>query len=295
MISQSPITRTQSSFQLCRRVTAAANSSFPVAFRLLSHPKRRAMNALYAFLRVTDDLADEPGAVGEKRRQLAEWRAGFLAALDGRFTHPIHPALADTVHRFAIPQQYLLDVIDGVESDLEPVRSATFADLYPYCYRVASAVGLACVRVWGLRAGVAWEAAAGPAEAAGVAFQLTNILRDLAEDGSRGRVYLPTDELAAFGCEPATWGSPAARPAFQKLMQFQVARAREFYTKAEALPRCLDTDGRAIFGVMCGTYRALLDEIERAEFDVFARRVRVPRWRKALILLGGWATRWGWR
>src|SRR5262245_51129088 len=156
------------SFARCRELTRAANSSFPVAFRLLPPHKRRAMNALYAFMRVTDDLADEPGEVAAKRRRLRAWRHDLFAALGGSFGHAVLPALADTVRRFDIPPQLLTDVIDGVESDLEPVRFATFAELYPYCYRVASAVGLACVRVWGLRPGDA----AGPAEAAGVAFQL---------------------------------------------------------------------------------------------------------------------------
>jgi phytoene synthase len=280
------------SYERCRQVTRRANSSFPVAFRLLPPAKRRAMDALYAFMRVTDDLADEPGEVADKRQHLAEWRAGLSAALDGHFTHPIHPALFDAVRRFAIPPRFLFDAIDGIESDLEPVRFATFAELYPYCYRVASAVGLACVRVWGLRPGVEWRDADGPAEAAGVAFQLTNVLRDLGEDFARGRVYLPADELAAFGCPPESWHQGGE--AFRAMMRFQARRAREFYRRAAPLDRLLSADGRAIFRVMSGTYRRLLDEIERGGFDVFARRVRVPRWRKGLILLGGWAVKWGW-
>ena len=252
------------------------------------------MDALYAFMRVTDDLADGPGTECDKRRQLAAWRAALLAALAGRPTHPIHPALADTVVRFGIPTQYLLDVIDGVETDLAPVRFATFAEVYPYCYRVASAVGLACVRVWGFRPGVPPAVAAGPAEAAGIAFQLTNILRDLGEDLARGRVYLPTDELAAAGCPPEVWREPKAADQFRALLEAQVARARAYYRLADALPPLLSSDGRAIFQVMCGTYRRLLDEVERAGPGVFARRVRVPGWRKGLILLGGWAAKWGW-
>ena len=153
-----------------------------------------------------------PASSPPRRADLAAWRMGLIA-LDGRFTHPIHAALADTVHRYQIPLRDLLDVIDGVESDLEPTRFATFADLYPYCYRVASAVGLACVRVWGLRAGARFEEAGGPAEAAGIAFQLTNILRDLGEDFQRGRIYLPGDELELLGCPPETWFDPSCRAA----------------------------------------------------------------------------------
>src|SRR5947209_16081501 len=229
----------QHSYSVCRRITAAANSSFPLAFRLLPRTKRRAMDALYAFLRVTDDLADEPGHPAAKRAALADWRTALLAALNGRYSHPVHPALHDTVARYAIPPEYLLAVLDGVEADLEPVRFATFADLYPYCYRVASAVGLACVRVWGLRPGATWKDAEPPAEAAGVAFQLTNVLRDLGEDLARGRVYLPADELAAFGCPPEVWRDPSAADRFRALMRFQCERAGEFYRHGAALDRLL--------------------------------------------------------
>ena len=137
----------------CRTITARASSSFPFAFRSSPVPAPRTMDALYAFLRVTDDLADDPGETSLKRATLAAWRAGLIAALDGRSTHAVHLALADTVERYRIPRQFLLDVLDGVESDLEPVRFTTFAELYPYCYRVAAAVGLACVCVWGLKPG----------------------------------------------------------------------------------------------------------------------------------------------
>ncbi|VTU02659.1 phytoene synthase : Phytoene/squalene synthetase OS=Singulisphaera acidiphila (strain ATCC BAA-1392 / DSM 18658 / VKM B-2454 / MOB10) GN=Sinac_5221 PE=4 SV=1: SQS_PSY [Gemmataceae bacterium] len=277
------------SFAVCRAVTARANSSFPLAFRLLPPAKRRAMDALYAFMRITDDLADEPAPVAAKRANLAAWRSGLAASLQGRFTHPVFPALAATVQRYGVPVRFLDDVIDGVEGDLEPVRFAAFAELYPYCYRVASAVGLACVRVWGLRSGATFEQTLAPAEAAGIAFQLTNILRDLAEDAANGRVYLPLDELARFGCEPGTWNARSG--AFREMMRFQAARAWEYYRRAEPLEALLTPEGRAIFRVMCGTYRGLLTEIERRDYDVLSGRVRVPKWRKAAILLGGWTTR----
>ena len=249
------------SYRHCREITRRARSSFPLAFRLLPPPGRRAMDALYAFMRVSDDLADDPGA---DAAALAGWRAALADALAGRYSHPVHPALHDAVARFAVPPRFLFDVLDGVEADLAPVHFATFADLYPYCYRVASAVGLACVRVWGLRPGATWADADGPAEAAGIAFQLTNILRDLGEDAARGRVYLPADELAAFRVDPRTW-SPHS-PAFQELMRFQVGRARDYYRRSDPLDDLLTADGRAIFRVMSRTYRALLDEIERRRY-----------------------------
>ena len=279
-----------SSFLACARITHQANSSFPVAFRLLPRAKRRAMDALYAFMRVTDDLADEPGEPAAKRARLADWRAALDASRGGTFAHPVFPALAHTVRTFDIPPRYLHDVIDGVGADIEPVRFASFAELYPYCYRVASAVGLACVRVWGARDGVTPADALAPAEAAGIAFQLTNILRDLGEDVARGRVYLPADELAHFRCPPEEWRTPA----FRELMRFQIDRARDYYRRGAALGRLLCPDGAAIFGVMSGTYRALLDEIEARGYDVFTHRCRVPKWRKGIALARGWSTKWGW-
>jgi len=281
------------SFAYCRHLTRAARSSFPLAFRLLPPHKRRAMDALYAFSRVTDDLADAPGELAAKREALLRWRAALADALAGRYSHPIHPALHNTARRFAVPPDYLYAIIDGVETDLEPVRFATFADLYPYCYRVASAVGLACVRVWGLRPGVSFAEVDPPAEAAGIAFQLTNILRDLGEDAARGRVYLPADELKRFGCEPETWSVPGSAAPFREMIRFQVERARDYYRRAEPLDRLLSADGRAIFRVMAGTYRALLEAIERRGYDVFTARVRVPRWRKGLLFLSAWPVKWG--
>lgn len=280
--------------QVCRAITRAARSSFPLAFRLLSPPRRAAMNALYAFLRLTDDLADEPGEPVTKRLRLAAWRTGLLAALDGRFTHPVFPALAQAVHRYHIPPRYLLDVLDGVETDLSPVRFATFAELYVYCYRVAAAVGLACLRVWGLRPGVPWARADAAAEAVGIAFQLTNVLRDLGEDLARGRVYLPADELAHFDVPPASWADPDRRAALAALLAFQVRRARAYYRLGEPLDRLLSDEGRAVLRVMTGTYHRLLDEVERCGPDVLTRRVQVPAWQKGAVLVRGWLTRMGW-
>jgi phytoene synthase len=278
---------------VCHEITRGANSSFPVAFRLLAPARRRAMDALYAYMRVTDDIADEPARPDEKRRKLAAWRAGLAAALAGAWSHPIHPALVETVHRYAIPPCFLFDAIDGMETDTGPVRMARFADLYPYCYRVASAVGLACVRVWGTRPGVRAADTDPPAEAAGIAFQLTNILRDLGEDQARDRVYLPADELARFECPPERWREAACAAGFRELMHFQVARARGFYRAGAALAPLLTPDGRAVFQVMCGAYSRLLDEIERHGYDVFARRIRVPRWRKVAVCAAGWLVKWG--
>src|SRR5436190_177304 len=141
-------------------------------------------------MRVTDDLADEPAAVESKRSNIESWRDQFSACVGGHFAHPLHPALHDAITRFAIPIQYLSEVISGVEMDLRPVRFETFAQLYDYCYRVASAVGLACIHIWGF----SHDDAKKPAEAAGIALQLTNILRDLGEDRACGRTYVPAED-----------------------------------------------------------------------------------------------------
>ncbi len=279
------------SFRYCQRVTAQARSSFPLAFRVLSPAKRRAMEAVYAFMRLTDDLADEPGETEVKSGLLQQWSAALSAALGGVPTHPVHPALAATVARYSIDPRHLFAVIEGVQTDLEPVSFATFADLYPYCYRVASAVGLACVPIWGLKPGVTFAAAEPASEAAGIAFQLTNILRDLGEDRTNGRVYLPCDELTQFDSPPQSW-SPS--PEFCEMMRFQVARAHDYFRQARALSPLLSAEGRAIYHVMSGTYRALLCEVEKRPADVLSQRVRVPRWRKAALLASAWPVKWGW-
>lgn len=276
-----------SSLDYCRGVARQARSSFPLAFRVLPPAKRDAMTALYAFFRLTDDLADEPGEPGQQRAALTTWRAQLDSALQGKLTHPVHSALVQAVEQFKIPTQYLHDVIDGVERDLDPQPFHTFPELRRYCYQVASAVGLACVHVWGFRGDVQ-----DPAEAAGIAFQLTNILRDLGEDRSQGRVYLPTEDLIRFQSPPETW--KAGDKAFTELMQFQVSRARQFYQQAETLTNFLTADGRAVYRVMLGVYGRLLDAIERRGYDVFRERVRVSASAKAYLILSAWPTRWGW-
>jgi phytoene synthase len=272
---RAPLSRGRS-YAWCERLARRAAANFYFAFRLLPAEQRRALCALYAFLRIADDLADEAGAVEDKRARLAAWRRQLRAALAGDYAHPAHPALHDAVRRFGVPARHLEAVLDGVEMDLDTASYETFADLYPYCYRVASAVGLACVHVWGFRG----ERALGHAAAAGVAFQLTNILRDLGEDAARGRVYLPAEELRRFGCDAAGLRAGRVDEPFRELMRFQAARARDYYAAGEPLAGLLRPAGRAVFLVMLRTYRGLLGEIERRGWDVFSERARLPWWRK---------------
>ena len=277
------------SYAYCRRLTRRAGSSFPIAFRLLPRAERDAMHALYAFCRVTDDLADDAADPATADTALVEWRQSLTEALAGRPTNPLHRGLSDAVTRFRIPAEHLYAVIDGARSDLGSVRFETFADLEPYCHQVASAVGLACLPIWGVSDPRALE----PARAAGVAFQLTNILRDVGEDLARGRVYLPQDEIRRYDSPPETWNDPSRRPAFRELMRFQVARARAYYRQADSLPPLIPRPGRAVFTLMAGLYERLLDEIERRDFDVLTTRVRVSRVEKAKLFARAIAVRFG--
>lgn len=279
------------SYAWCERLARRQAGNFYHAFRLLPLERRRAMCALYAFMRVADDLTDGPEAVAEKREALADWRQQLDRALLGDYHHPLHPAFHHTVVRFGIPRRYLDDVLDGVGMDLDIDRYETFADLYRYCYRVASAVGLACIHIWGF----ADERAKEHAEAAGIALQLTNILRDLGEDAARGRVYLPCEDLERFGYSIADLQRGQCDERFRALMRFQVDRARGYYEKAASLAELLDPAGRAVFLVMLRTYRGLLEAIVRRNYDVFRSRVRLSRWRKLWLAAQTLPLRWGWK
>jgi len=292
--SEDSASRLRDSFLACRAITRRAKSSFPLAFLLLPREKRQAMDALYAFMRITDDLADDDGDLHEKRARLRDWRSSLHAALDGDSPSPVLPAVVDTVRRFHVSLDHLEAVIDGVEMDLEPVRFATFHDLYPYLFRVASAVGLACLPVWGFRDGVTSDDVREPAEAAGIAFQLTNILRDLGEDLNRGRVYLPQEDLDRFDCPPEAWRDPQCRARFRDLMAFQIERARQYYQKSEPLAKLLSRDGRGIYHAMSRTYRELLEAVAASGEAVLTQRVRLSKWRKLRALISAWPARWGW-
>jgi phytoene synthase len=246
------------------------------------------MCALYAFLRVADDLSDGPGSVAARRSDLAAWRRDLDGAVGGVYTHPLHPAFVQTLRVHRIPLEYIQAVLDGVEMDLEPVRYITFVQLRRYCYHVASAVGLACIHIWGFR----HPRALVYAETAGLAFQMTNILRDLAEDAGRGRVYLPQEDLARFGYteEELCRGERTSR--FRDLMRFEVERARGLYDQAMPLLGLLSPPGRAVFWLMTRTYRGLLDAMEQRDYDVFGTRVAVSRWRKLFLAVRALPLRW---
>jgi phytoene synthase len=242
------------------------------------------MESIYAYMRATDDLADEPGDIETKRHALLNWRERLLAALQGEYSHRVHAALHATVTRFHIPAQPLFDVIDGVEMDLQPLRFETWAELEQYCHRVASSVGLACVRIWGLRETARSSDPLEPARAAGVAFQLTNILRDLAEDRAVDHIYLPNEDLVRFRCPSECWGQADCERAFQEMLAFQIARARQWYRASAPLAEMLQPAGRAVFELMSRAYQSLLNRVEAAGPGVLTRRVRLTRWTKLRLL-----------
>jgi phytoene synthase len=278
------------SYAYCERVARREAANFYPAFRVLPGSQRRSMCALYTFLRVTDDLIDGPGVAAEKQAALSAWRRDFARAMAGGYSHPLHAAFHDTVRLHGIPCSYVSAVLDGVEMDLLQDSYATFAELYRYCYRVASAVGLACIHIWG----AADERAAAYAESAGVAFQLTNILRDLREDAARGRVYLPREDLRNFGYRLEQLHRGERDDRFRALMRFQVERARQYYDGARPLSAYLPPPGRAMFQVMVRTYRGLLDVIEERDYDVFSSRVSLSGWRKLGLVVQAVPTRLGW-
>jgi phytoene synthase len=278
------------SYAACELIARGAASSFYPAFRLLPAPQRRSMCAVYAFLRIADDISDAHAPDTEKRRQLQAWREGLERALAGDYRHAIYPALHDSIGRHGIPRRYLAAALDGVEMDLAATSYSTFDDLQKYCYHVASVVGLACIHVWGFAGYRAEEYAVN----AGIAFQLTNILRDLGEDAARGRVYLPREDLDRFRYAPEQLQRRERDGSFRELMRFQVARARGFYESAWPLVPLLRPAGRAVFLLMARTYKALLDVMEERDYDVFTSRIRLSRWRKFCLALGVLPARLGW-
>lgn len=266
----------QASYAHCQELARRSASSFYYSFLLLPDEKRAAMCALYAFLRRTDDLGDSSDSIDSRRKALRSWRAALARSLDGRFDDPLLPALADTIQRFDVEPAHLEAVIDGVEMDLHPSEYETFDQLELYCHRVASAVGLACLPIWGY-SGCEVER---PARKCGLAFQLTNILRDLKEDLARNRVYLPREDFERFDYSAALLRRGVRDERFSRLMHYQIERAERLYVDGAELVHHLSADGRRIFGGMMAVYQALLDAIKRTGGDVFSTRVELSRWQK---------------
>jgi phytoene synthase len=247
------------------------------------------MTALYAYYRLTDDLADQPAPLEQKRHRLVCWRTRLLAPHP---SHRIHAALRSTVERYQIPLAALTGVIDGAERDLDPAPFRTLAEVDQYCDQVAGTVGIASLCVWGFRHPSDRAAALELALRAGRAFQRTNILRDLAEDRAMGRIYLAQEEWERFGCPPESWHP--ANTAWQALFQAEVERARADYQQAAALPALLGPDGQAIWHAMQGLYHQLLEAVAARGPTLEGTRIRLSRRTKLTILARAWPARWGW-
>jgi len=269
-MTNAPAISLNDSYAYCHELMRTAARNFYFGMSMLPEAKRQAMHALYGFMRLIDDIADAPSGDSDKRALLENWRADMHAATIGRFAnHPIWPAFADTVRRFSIPTKIFDDAIDGQIQDLVQDTYATFKDLYLYCYRVASTVGIAAVHIWGYRD----DSALKLAEERGVAMQLTNILRDIREDAARGRTYLPTEDRRQFGCE--IW-DPTRDPApegFEDLLRFESNRAREYYERSAALDDLITPDARPTLQIMTDIYRGILVRIAAHARVVLRRRV----------------------
>jgi 15-cis-phytoene synthase len=266
------------SYEYCVRVARTRAKNFYYSFLLLSKPQRRAMCAIYAFMRYCDDLSDEAGA---NRAAIDRWRAELDEALEGRFSrHPVWPAFHHTVRRFGIPQDYFREMIEGVSSDLEPREFERFEQLYKYCYQVASVVGLTIIHIFGFDTPTALPLA----EKCGVAFQLTNILRDIREDASLGRIYLPAEDLRRFGVTPDDLRSGNRNEAFLELMRFEAGRARKYYDESAPLLDLVHPRSRPSLWALIAIYSRLLDRIQQTNYDVFRRRVRLSALEKGWIV-----------
>jgi squalene synthase HpnC/squalene synthase HpnD len=266
----------------CHRVARAAHSNFYYAFFLLPKAKRDALAALYAFMRLVDDVADEEGTVASKQRGLAKWRAALDEAIvgNGSPASAVLPALVDTVRRYDMPARYLHDLISGAEMDLTIRAYPTYERLREYCYRVAGTVGLTCTHVFGYRAPRALDLA----EKLGLAFQLTNIIRDVREDFEAGRVYLPEEDMARFGVTPADLGQMEATLGVRELLRFEAERAWKYYEEGAALLGLVDEDSRGALWLLVRTYSALLARIESLDFAVFGERVRLSKAEQLILI-----------
>jgi phytoene synthase len=263
------------SYAHCRRVARTRARNFYYSFLLLSREQKDAMCAIYAFMRFCDDLSDEDGG---SRTAIERWRNELDEALSGRLpANPLWPAFHDAVTRYAIPHRYFHEMIDGVSSDLEPRSIATFDELYQYCYKVASVVGLTIIHIFGFESSRALELA----EKCGIAFQLTNILRDVREDSDRGRMYLPSEDLARFGVNPTHLEH---NERFVALMRFEATRARRYYDESWPLLDLIQRRSRPSLWALMRIYSRLLERIERSNYDVLDRRIALPVWEKVSIV-----------
>ncbi len=303
-MSEHPL-QLRAAYSVCRHIARSAAKNFYYGFLLLPHRKRNALSAVYAFMRHADDISDDPAIPPEQRREkLDEWMNALRRVVDGERTDdPVLFALADAQKRYNISLDLLEKLVHGTEMDV-PSRAAksagedpqlqyeTFNQLYDYCYHVASVVGLVCIRIFGYRDPRAEKLA----EEVGVAFQLTNILRDVKEDAALGRVYLPREDFARFNIDVHAMTNGSAPRSLQPLMEFEAARARAYYFSAQELVPLIDDDSRGALWTLVEIYRRLLERIIERNYDVFSDRVRLSTTEKLKVLATGYLRfRGNWR
>jgi len=286
------------SYAECHHIARSSHSNFYYAFFLLPRKRRDGLAALYAFMRLVDDVADKGQNVPDKQRGLAKWRAeldeavtGLDQCFDGTAALPLTessptgaaevlPALADTLQRYKIPTRYLHDLISGAEMDLTVRAYPTFDRLREYCYRVAGTVGLTCAHVFGFRDHRALDLA----EKLGLAFQLTNIIRDVRDDYAMGRVYLPDEDLAQYNVKPEDFSRSEGTLGVRELLRFEAQRAWQCYEEGAALLSLVEPESRPALWLLVHTYSALLARIEDLDYAVFGERVRLSKAEKLVFI-----------
>lgn len=271
----------EESYAYCTQVARRRARNFYYSFVLLSAPQKNAICAIYAFMRYCDDLSDDETG-GDRQAAIGRWRADLERALAGDIPdHPVWPAFHDAVQRYRIPHEYFFEMIAGVSGDLEPRRIQKFEELYRYCYQVASVVGLTVIHIFG------FDSADAPvlAEKCGIAFQLTNILRDVREDAEHDRVYLPREDLECFSVDPADFAEGKRSENFVRLMRFEADRARMYYKESAPLIELIHRESRSSLWALIQIYSRLLRKIEESDFDVLSGRIHVPTWEKTWIVM----------
>jgi phytoene synthase len=270
--------------QYCQDKASASGSSFYYSFLFLPPDKRRAITALYAFCREVDDVVDECSDTGVARTTLNWWRTQVAAIYEGKPQHPVALALVPVVKQFNMAQEHLLEIIDGMEMDLNQARYQDFKSLQLYCYRVASVVGLLSVEIFGYTNRQTLKYA----HDLGIAFQLTNIIRDVGEDARRNRIYLPMDEMQQFGVNAADILNARETDNFQKLMTFQIERAQRFYDQALAQLPNEDHKTQRTSLIMAAIYRATLVEVATSGCHVLKERVSLTPTYKLWLAFKTW-------
>ena len=293
----------RAAYSVCRHIARSSAKNFYYGFMVLPSHKRNALSAVYAFMRHADDISDDPSvAVGERREKLTQWIGSLGRVVAGEPTDdPVLMALADAQKTFKIPLELLEELVQGTAMDLpvtegssppgsapdSAIRYQTFEQLYEYCYHVASVVGLICIRIFGYRDPRAEKLA----EKTGVAFQLTNIIRDVKEDSQLGRVYLPEEDFRRYGVETGALNNGNAAVKLRPVLELEADRARELYRAAEELIPLVDDDSQPALWALVEIYRRLLNRIAARDYDVFAGRVRLSTAEKLGVLAKGFVRR----